>query len=166
MVTLFRSIALAVILTAGSVQAQQAALTPADTAKIKAEVIETMTKYVTTFTAQKPKVIADDIFSNPSIAMGPNGVTVNTPEQVNTQYSGNIKRLLEGGWEKSVMDHHNVCVMNANVAFANSRYVRYKKDGSIHSDGASTYMLNKGKDGWRIVMLIGHDINKVMVCND
>lgn len=165
MVTLLRSIAL-VLIFAASAHAQQAALTPADTAKIKAEVVETMTKYVTTFTAQKPKVIADNIFTNPSITLGANGLTVNTPEQVNAQYTGNIKRLLEGGWEKSVMEHHNVCVMNANVAFANSRYVRYKKDGSIHSEGASTYMLNKGKDGWRIVMLIGHDINKVMTCTD
>ena len=166
MTALIRSFALVVIFLASAAQAQQAPMTPAETAKIKADVIETMTKYVTTFTAQKPRIIADEIFSNPSLNMGANGVIVNTPDQVNTQYTGNIKRLVEENWEKSVMVHHNVCVMNANVAFSNSRYIRYKKDGSVHSEGASTYMLNKGKDGWRIVMLIGHDINKVMVCND
>jgi len=146
------------------VQAQEA-LKPEDLAKIKAEVLATVTSYFTAFNEHRTKDIADKVFTNPGLAMSANGVAVNTPEQIDKQYAGILQRLTEQGWEKSVMLQYDVCVMNANVAFASGKFNRLKKDGSILQSAASTYMLNKGKDGWRIAMLIGTEANKQLTCN-
>jgi hypothetical protein len=165
----FRALALTAALAAaalvGSARAQEA-LKPDDVAKVKADVLATVTAYFTAFNQHDTQKIANEIFSNPSMTMGGAGVSANTPDQVAKQYAGNIQRLVESGWEKSVMLHYEVCIMNPNLAFAHGTFNRLRKDGSILQAGASTYMLNKGGNGWRIVMLIAHDKSKVMSCND
>jgi hypothetical protein len=152
------------LLAAQSAQAQ--ALKPEETAQIKTEVIKAMDGYMASFNNGDTKSVANNSFTNPGLAMGANGVTVNTPEQLDKQYAGNLARLKEAGWAKSVVLSYEVCVMNPNVAFASSRFNRVKTDGSILAEGATTYMLNKSKDGWRIAMLIGHDRSKTMKCSD
>lgn len=168
MYTFINRVALGVLLSVAVLSAParaQQALKPEELTQIKADVLATVTAYFTAFNEHKTKDIADKIFTNPGLAMNANGVTVNTPEQIDKQYTGNLQRLTEQGWEKSVLLHYDVCVMNANVAFASGTFNRVKKDGSILQHGASTYMLNKGKDGWRIAMLIGTDANKMLSCN-
>lgn len=155
------------VLMAASAQAQQAKMTPADVTKYKADVTQAMATYIATFNARNPKGIADDVFTNPAVNMGANGVTADDTAAVEARYKNNIANLEKSGWQKSQTQSVSVCVMNPNVAFAVSSYTRVKSDGSPHSAGASTYMFNKGKDGkWRIVMLIGHDASKVLSCND
>lgn len=165
--TMFRALALIAVFAAGSVQAQQTGMSAADVAKYKADVTQAMANYINAFNARNPKEIADNIFSNPAVSMGANGVTVDDSAGVEARYKGNIGNLEKSGWQKSQMQNVKVCVMNPNVAFAVGSYTRTKTDGTPHSQGASTYMLNRGKDGkWRIVTLIGHDANKVLSCND
>ncbi len=165
---IFMSIGLLGIVLSGAVlsaPAQAQALKPEELSQIKTEVLATVTHYFTAFNAQNTKEIGEKVFTNPGLAMSATGVAVNTPEQVDKQYAGNLQRLQEQGWEKSVMGQYDVCVMNANVAFASGKFTRLRKDGSVLQAGASTYMLNKGKDGWRIAMLIGTDANKTVTCN-
>ncbi len=148
-------------------EAQQARMSAADVAKYKADVTQAMANYIAAFNARNPKGIADDVFSNPAVNMGANGVTVDDTAAVEARYKNNIGNLEKSGWQKSQTQSVSVCVMNPNVAFAVSSYTRVKTDGSPHSAGSSTYMFNKGKDGkWRIVMLIGHDSSKVLSCTD
>jgi hypothetical protein len=169
MMNLARTLALSTLLVTaaliGSARAQET-LKPDEIAKIKTDVLVTMNAYFTAFNERDTQKIATGLFSNPSMTMGPAGVSANTPDQVAKQYAGNIQKLADAGWDKSVMLHYEVCLMNPNLAFAHGTFNRIRKDGSILQAGASTYMLNKGKDGWRIVMLIPHDKTKVMTCND
>jgi len=166
MSTFLRATALGVMLAVTAHGAQAQALKPEETAKFKADVIAAMDGYMASFNKGDTKSVAFKSFTNPGLAMSANGVAVNTPEQLEKQYTGNLERLKEAGWAKSVVLSYEVCVMNANVAFASSRFNRVKTDGSILAEGATTYMLNNGKDGWRIAMLIGHDRSKTMKCSD
>ena len=144
----------------------QEALKPAEIAKIKAEVLVTMDNYLQTFVRKDAQAIADKLFTNPSVSVGPNGVAANTPEQNAKQYTGTIQQLVDRGWDKSVSERTDVCVVNANAAFVNIHYNRFKKDGSLLQTGAAMYLLNKGKDTWRIVLLLSHDLNKTVICSD
>lgn len=166
MSTFLRAAAFGVVFSFAAQGAQAQALKAEETAQIKADVIKAMDGYMASFNKGDTKSVANNSFTNPGLAMGPNGVTINTPEQLEKQYTGNLERLKEAGWAKSVVLKYEVCVMNANVAFASSTFNRVKTDGSILAEGATTYMLNKGKDGWRIAMLIGHDRSKTMKCSD
>jgi ketosteroid isomerase-like protein len=144
----------------------QTTMKPEEVAKAKADVLTTVNAYFAAFNQHDTQKIANELFTNPSMTMGAAGVSANSPDQVAKQYAGNLQRLVEAGWEKSVILHYDVCLMNPTLAFAHGTFNRLRKDGSILQSGASTYMLNKGKDGWRIVMLIAHDKDKVMSCND
>ena len=169
MVKVIRAIALSfglMTVALGGLAHAQAAPKPEEIAKTKADVLATVNAYFSAFNQHDAQKIANEIYSNPSMAMGANGVSANTPDQVAKQYTGNIQRLVESGWDRSVILHYDVCLMNPNLAFAHGTFNRLRKDGSILQAGASTYMLNKGKDGWRIAMLVPHDKNKVMTCND
>ena len=156
--------ALAAVAMPGLGHAQTAAKAE-DVAKAKAEVLATVNAYFAAFNQHDTQKIANELFSNPSMTTGAAGVSANTPEQVAKQYASNLQRLVEAGWEKSVILHYDVCLMNPTLAFAHGTFNRVRKDGSILQAGASTYMLNKGKEGWRIVMLIAHEKDKVMSCN-
>jgi hypothetical protein len=166
MTSRLRTFALSSALAATMLVGTQTSATAEDSAKAKADALATVTAYFTAFNQHDADKIAREIFSNPSMAIGAGGVSANTPDQVAKQYAGNIQRLVDSGWEKSVMLHYDVCLMNPTLAFVHGTFNRLRKDGSILQAGASTYMLNKSKDGWRIVMLIPHDKTKVMNCSE
>jgi hypothetical protein len=55
-------------------------LSPADTARIKAEIIDAIKNYVKVFSARDAKGVVGKVYNHPTIAFGPNGVTVVDPQ--------------------------------------------------------------------------------------
>lgn len=163
--TIILGVAMAAAVYTSPVGAQQV-LKPEDTARIKAEVDAAMQNYVSAFNRRDSKFIANSSFTSPWITMGPSGVSTRTPEQVDQQYAGTTQRLAETGWVKSVGGRYSICVINANTALFNGRFDRVRKDGSVMTETATTYLFTKGKDGWRIAALFGHTIDKVITCSE
>jgi hypothetical protein len=143
---------MAAALGGGTVMAQQAPLTPADIATIKKDVQATVEKYYSLFVQLNPKGIAEQAFNAPWILMAANGPQVDlTKEQAAERFQASMKQLQESGWGKSVYTTTNVCVLNAAAAITSGYNTRYKKDGSVMSVGGVSYILNKTKEGWRII---------------
>lgn len=57
-----------------------------------------------------------------------------------------------------------VCVLNATAALVSGKFNRFKKDGSLHSEGSETILYAKAADGWRIVSIMTHDASRVTSC--
>ncbi len=163
--TIVLGVAIAVAVYTSPAGAQQV-LKPEDTARIKVEVDAAMQNYVTAFNRSDSKSIANNSFTSPSVAMGPNGVSTRTPEQIDQQYADTTKRLAETGWVKSVGGRYSICVINANTALFNGRFDRLRRDGSVLTETATTYLFTKGKDGWRIAALFGHATDKIITCSE
>ena len=169
MTTTSRAITLSILmilaLFAAPVRAQQA-LKPEETAKIKADVLEALQKYNDAFNRRDSKFIGEKVFTNPSVAMGPNGVVLKSAEEIDKQYAGSTQRLVEIGWEKSVPARYNICILNPNTALYNGLFNRVRKDGSVIQGTATTYMFIKVKDGWRMSALFGTSLDKTVTCSD
>lgn len=161
-----RAMILGVAMIAALCASPVRALTLEYQAKIKTEVNAAMQNYVDAFNRSDGNSIGNSSFTNPSFAIGPSGLSTRTPEQMAQQYTNTTKRLAETGWVKSVGGRYSICVINATAALFNGRFDRVRKDGSVMTETATTYLFNKGKDGWRIAALWGHDINKVVTCNE
>ncbi len=169
MTTIFRTIAVTTLVIAALFSAPthaQQVLKSDDIAKIKTDVHAAMEKYRTAFNRRDSKAIGDSSFTSPSVAMGGDGVVVKTPDQIDKQYAGSTSKLAEIGWVESVPVRYDICVINANTALYNGLYNRVRKDGSVITPTATTYLLNKGKDGWRIAALFGHSFTHTMTCSE
>ncbi len=169
MTTYFRIVALSVAIIVGLAASPGRAaqgLTPEDHTKIKAEVNAAMQNYVDAFNRSDGNFIGHSSFTNPAAVIGPNGVVTRTPEQMAQQYNNTTQQLAKTGWVKSVGGRYSICVINATTALFDGRFDRVRKDGSVMTETATTYLFNKGKDGWRIAALWGHDINKAVTCSE
>jgi len=57
-------------------------------------------------------------------------------------------------------------VLHTGAAIASGKFYRYKKDGSVLSENAVTYIFGKTDKGWRIVSYGGHGLDRVVPCQD
>ena len=143
------------------VMAQQAQLSAADITKIKGEVEAALNHYVKLFSAQDAKGIATTVFSNPSMAMGPNGPTVQTPDKVQANYQKSFDDLKKQDYDHSVFSNMKVCVTSANSAIIGGTFKRIKKDGSEIMEARASYLYTKTPDGWRLLSTLGSPKNGV-----
>ena len=52
----------------------------------------------------------------------------------------------------------------AAIAILSAQFIRYRKDGSVLSEPAGTYLFSKTKQGWRIVAQIPHSPDRIINC--
>jgi hypothetical protein len=155
-----------VCLSAAAASAQPS-LTTDEIAKIKKEVTAAVHHYYRLFSERNTKALPEEVFHVPLIYLSPEGAQVDaTPQEVTARTEGNLKRLLESGWDRSEFPSPSVCVLNAGSAIASGRFYRYKKDGSVLSENAVTYIFGKTAKGWRIVSYGGHPLDRVVPCQD
>jgi hypothetical protein len=155
---------LALLLTASAASAQSS-MTAEDVAKVKKEVTNVIHRYYQLFTERNMKALPQEIFQIPFTLLSPEGAQVEqTAEAMNARNEGNLKRLLESGWDRSEFPSPQVCVLNPGAAIASGKFFRYKKDGSVLSENAVTYILGKTDKGWRIVTFGGHALDRVVPC--
>lgn len=77
-----------------------------------------------------------------------------------------LQRLEAQGWVRAEYPKPIVCVINAGTAIASGEFMRYRKDGSVMSVNATTYLFGRTPGGWRIVSFFGHERGKIVGCND
>ena len=147
-------------------RAQQATLRPEDIGKIKAEINAAMSAYIDASNRGDSKFIGNSVFSNPSVALGPDGVATHTPDETDKRYANLNRTLVERGWVKSVTARYNICVLNANTGFVDAVFNRTRKDGSVIEPVASSYFFSRTKEGWKLSLMIGHVPTKIVSCSD
>ena len=153
-------------LSATAVSAQPS-LSADEIAKIKKEVTAAVHHYYRLFTERNMKALPVEVFHVPLVYLSPEGASVDaTPSEVTARTEANLKRLLESGWDRSQFPSPNICVLNAGAAIASGKFYRYKKDGSVLSENAVTYIFGKTDKGWRIVSYGGHPLDRVVPCRD
>jgi hypothetical protein len=143
----------------------QQALTAAEIANVRKEVTAAVHHYYRLFTERKMDALPQEIFHVPFIYLAPEGPQVDaTAEVMTARFEGNLKRLLESGWDRSEFPTPKVCVLHQGAAIASGKFYRYKKDGSLLSENAVTYVFAKTDKGWRIVSFGGHGLDAVLPC--
>lgn len=157
---------LVLALSAGAGSAQTS-LSGEEVAKIKNEVTAAVHHYYRLFTERNMKALPEEVFHVPVIYLSPEGAQVDaTPSAVTARTEASLKRLLESGWDRSEFPSPNVCVLHPGAAIASGKFHRYKKDGSVLSENAVTYLFGKTDKGWRIVSYGGHGVDRVVTCKD
>ena len=163
---LFGNILLILGLSATAVSAQSS-ISADEIAKVKKEVTAAVHRYYQLFTERNMKALPQEIFHVPFIYLAPDGAQVDqTAEVMTARFEGNLERLLESGWDRSEFPSPNVCVLHAGAAIASGKFYRYRKDGSVLSENAVTYVFAKTDKGWRIVSFGGHGLDRVVPCKD
>jgi ketosteroid isomerase-like protein len=72
-------------------------------------------------------------------------------------------RLRERGYARgSEFSPLHVKQVSTSVAVASAQFVRYKADGQELERIGATYVLHKTSDGWKIVVVVGHDPGGVL----
>ena len=64
-----------------------------------------------------------------------------------------LKQFLEGiGWHHSQWDKREIAMRSANKIHVNTRFTRYREDGSIINSHESLYILTRENGKWAIKM--------------
>lgn len=164
------SVVAAVVLGAAPLIAQGAAaqtapaMSAADVAKV--EVAAALQDYMKAFSAQDSKAVARVIYSQPGITLSEQGVTLINPAQQELTNAAFIKKLVETGWVRTETPQVTVCVLNPTAAIGSGKYIRYRKDGTVHSQGGGVNFYSKTSQGWKMVTRINTLPEKVVTCED
>jgi NTF2-like protein (DUF6841) len=148
--------------------AQEQGLTPEQVAVIEKEVTAALHNYYRLYTEKNNKALSSEVFLDQWIQLGANGpqLTNTEPADVARRFAANIERLEAQGWVKSEYPKPIVCVINAGTAIASGEFMRYRKDGSVISTNGTSYLFGKTPAGWRIVSFFGHEVGKIIGCED
>lgn len=141
-------------------------LTPEETAKIKADVINAANQYLVYFSNSDAKSVADKSYGNMSVSVGPKGIVGEDTAKVTQNFGNSFVNLKKIGWVKSVFINPTVCVLNPNVALLSSQYNRYDKDNKVIAELNETLVYLRDVDGWKIVGNYAMPVGKVVTCND
>ena len=138
---------------------------PSGQEALKAEVSAAWEDYLKLFAAGRADLIGDRVYLAPSFNLTATGPNVSmTPADTRTRFETSIGALVKQNYARTTTKHANVCVLNDATAILSTQWTRYRKDGSVLSEPAGTYVFSKTKDGWRIVAQIGHAPERVMTC--
>ena len=162
--TMQRAMALAAALVIGAGLSALYAQ-PSGQDALKAEVSAAWEEYLKLFADGRADVIGDRVYSAPSFNLTANGPNVSmTPADTRARFETSIAALVKQNYARTTTKHANICVLNDATAILSVQWTRYRKDGSVLSEPAGTYLFSKTKDGWRIIAQTGHAPERVMRC--
>lgn len=78
-------------------------------------------------------------------------------------FAPEIKRLKESGFRRSALDLCNVKLIEPKLAIAATRWRRLDEKGKLLEKLGITYTLLKGPAGWKVVVVIAHDADVVLI---
>lgn len=153
------------VLSLAASAASAQSMSAEEVAKVKKEATDVIHRYYRLFSERNMNALPREIFHLPFTLLAPEGARVETTaEEMNARNEASLKRLLESGWDRSEFPSPRVCVLNAGAAVASGNFYRHRKDGSVLSENAVTYVLGKTDKGWRIVTFGGHGLDRVVPC--
>jgi hypothetical protein len=78
-------------------------------------------------------------------------------------FAPEIRRLKDGGFRYSALDLCNVKLIEPKLAIAATRWRRLGEDDKLLETLGITYTLLKGPSGWKVVVVVAHDAEVVLV---
>ena len=139
---------------------------PAEVAKIKADVTAAANEYLAKFSREDAKSIGEQVYSHPSVAIRNGNVELVDQAKIAESYAGRLKNLKASGWAKSAFVNPKVCVLTSDIALMSSKYARYDKNNKVIMEGAETDVFTKTPQGWKLVSLFGHGADRGIDCKE
>jgi hypothetical protein len=132
---------------------------------IKAEVSVAWEDYLKLFAAGRADVIGERVYLAPSYALSATGPSLSmTSAEMKKSLESSISALSVQNYARTATKSANICVLNEATAILSAQFTRYRKDGSVLSEPAGTYLFSKTQQGWRIVAQIPHSPERILSC--
>ena len=133
----------------------------------QAEIRAAWDEYARAFSAGRTDIIADHVYLNPSFNLAATGVVLSmTPSELRTRFDASLRALADENYQRSETKFANICVLNDSAAVLSAQFIRYRKDGSVLSEPAGTYVFAKTGREWRIVAQMGHSPDRILKCGN
>ncbi len=143
---------------------QRGAVSAAEEALIKAQVLHVVNKYYEyAATGQAERIVAETHMI-PWLILSRDEV-YDSAEGTIARYAQR-RRTGPADWAKSTYNARNVCVLSDSSAITSGYNVRTTSEGDILSVEGVAYILMKTADGWRIAAFSGTTPQKVIRCVD
>ncbi|MDH5344849.1 MAG: nuclear transport factor 2 family protein, partial [Gammaproteobacteria bacterium] len=117
-------------------------------------------EYFAVFNALDWDTVANDIYSTPvHIGGGDSHQVLANPAAAVENLVRLHEQISAQGWNKSVIDDLQVCILSDTLALVDTRYSRITKDGEPIPPVVRTtlYVLQKIDNDWRIIAFYGHE---------
>lgn len=116
--------------------------------RISAAVFQVLDEYLATFNAKDLKGWeATYQFPHYRLAGGKMSVLERAGLRDSAQVFGPLQKA---GWDHSVWDHHNIVQASADKVHIDTRFSRYRADGSLIEHYESLYILTKENGRWGV----------------
>jgi hypothetical protein len=116
--------------------------------RIVAAVFQVLDEYLATFNAKDLKGWeATYQFPHYRLAGGKMSVLEKAGLRDSAQVFGGLQKT---GWDHSVWDHHNIVQASADKVHVDTRFSRYRADGSLIGHYESLYILTKENGRWGV----------------
>jgi hypothetical protein len=143
---------------------QRGAVSAAEEALIKAQVLHVVNKYYEYAATGQAERIPAETHLIPWIILSRDEVYDDAEETV-ARYVER-RRTGSASWSKSTYNARNVCVLSDSSAITSGYNVRTTTEGEILSVEGVAYILMKTQNGWRIAAFSGTTPQKVIRCAD
>jgi len=117
--------------------------------KVKAEVYQVLDDFMLSFNARDKKAhYATYHFPHYRLASGKMTVLL-TPDSDTTMF---LVGLVKAGWHHSAWEHRNIVQASDSKVHVDTKFIRYRADGSVLGTYESLYIVTKENGRWGIKM--------------
>lgn len=128
----------------------------------KEAVIRVLSDYYNAFSKLDVQAVLP-YFHEPCFLIGPGGVAAtSTHAALTAMLTPAMEGLRARGYARSELSMLHVKPLSATTILASGIAVRYKADGQELERVGVTYLLHKADSGWKIAVLVAHDMDKVL----
>ena len=126
----------------------------------QAEVVRVLNEYYSAVSTLKVEAVLP-YFYEPSLLIGPQGTFAATSHALlATAFTPALECLRARGLGRTELRVRNLKSLSATAALVGSIAQRYKIDGQKLDQAGVTYVLYKSEAGWKIAVLILHDLDE------
>jgi ketosteroid isomerase-like protein len=126
----------------------------------QAAVVRVLNEYYSAFSTLKLEAVLP-YFHEPCLLVGPQGsFAATTHTLLATAFAPAIEGLRARGFGRTELSLRNLKSLSATATLVAGVAQRYKIDGQKLDQAGVTYVLYKAEDGWKITVLILHDLDE------
>lgn len=116
--------------------------------KIKSEVFRVLDDYISSFNARDKKGhYATYQFPHFRLASGKMTILEKPDLSDSTKF---LEKMVQAGWHHSAWEHRNIVQASDTKVHVDTKFVRYRADGTVIGSYESLYILTKENDRWGI----------------